>query len=132
MPPSKDFALGGATRRRRPSLTPMIDVVFLLLVFFMLAARFGQDQSIPLSPALAGAGTYQGAPRLVTVAEGGQVRLNGRPVVLADLAAELRPLMPDAAAIVVLRPTGDAKLQDLVTVMDDLTGAGIQQIVLAE
>ena len=25
---------------RRPSLTPMIDVVFLLLVFFMLAARF--------------------------------------------------------------------------------------------
>jgi biopolymer transport protein ExbB len=35
--------------RRRISLTPMIDVVFLLLVFFMLAARFGQDQALPLA-----------------------------------------------------------------------------------
>ncbi|MEO0362761.1 MAG: biopolymer transporter ExbD, partial [Pseudomonadota bacterium] len=33
--------------RRRPSLTPMIDVVFLLLVFFMLAARFGVELAMP-------------------------------------------------------------------------------------
>ena len=36
--------------RRKPSLTPMIDVVFLLLVFFMLAARFGQDVGLALAP----------------------------------------------------------------------------------
>ena len=34
--------------RRRPSLTPMIDVVFLLLVFFMLASRFGMDAVLNL------------------------------------------------------------------------------------
>jgi Biopolymer transport protein len=40
--------LRGASRRR-PGLTPIIDVVFLLLVFFMLASRFGQYRALPLS-----------------------------------------------------------------------------------
>ncbi|MEM8656825.1 MAG: biopolymer transporter ExbD, partial [Pseudomonadota bacterium] len=40
------FDLGPPPPSRRPSLTPMIDVVFLLLVFFMLAARFGQDMAL--------------------------------------------------------------------------------------
>ncbi|NSY41645.1 biopolymer transporter ExbD, partial [Leisingera sp. ANG59] len=31
------------------SLTPMIDVVFLLLVFFMLASRFGMDTVLQLA-----------------------------------------------------------------------------------
>lgn len=37
------FAFGSPPPRRRPSLTPMIDVIFLLVVFFMLAARFGAE-----------------------------------------------------------------------------------------
>lgn len=42
----------GSTRaRRRPSLTPMIDVVFLLRVFFTLAARFSVDCILPLDAA---------------------------------------------------------------------------------
>ena len=52
-----DFAT--QSRRRTPSLTPMIDVVFLLLVFFMLASRFGVDMEIPLN--LAGQGAEQPA-----------------------------------------------------------------------
>ncbi|MFC6760360.1 ExbD/TolR family protein [Sulfitobacter porphyrae] len=43
------FSFAIARPRRRPGLTPMIDVVFLLLVFFMLASRFGQDRALPLS-----------------------------------------------------------------------------------
>ena len=42
------FAFASHRPRRKPSLTPMIDVVFLLLVFFMLASRFGQDNILPL------------------------------------------------------------------------------------
>ncbi|NDG47206.1 MAG: biopolymer transporter ExbD, partial [Flavobacteriia bacterium] len=34
--------------RRRPSLTPIIDVVFLLLVFFMLASTFTVDKKVNL------------------------------------------------------------------------------------
>jgi len=53
-----------ARPKRKPSLTPMIDVVFLLLVFFMLASRFGVDTVVPF-PLAGGGGSYAGPPRLV-------------------------------------------------------------------
>lgn len=109
----------------------MIDVVFLLLVFFMLAARFGLDNALPLSPALAGGGNWQGAPRLVEVAPDG-VRLNGVALPAEALAPELLALMPGLDAPVVLRPAGGASLQDLVSVLDRLSVAGIRTVVLAE
>jgi hypothetical protein len=40
-----------ARRRRRLNLTPMIDVVLLLLVFFMMVSRFGGLQGMPLAVA---------------------------------------------------------------------------------
>ena len=125
------FSFGKPVRRRRPSLTPMIDVVFLLLVFFMLAARFGVEQAIPLSPALAGGGTYEGPPRLVTVAPD-TVLLNGARVEVTALGEALRPLMTDEDALVVLRPQGGAELQRVVAVLDALEAAGIRRVVLAE
>jgi len=124
-------SFGRPARRRRPSLTPMIDVVFLLLVFFMLAARFGIEQAIPVGAALAGGGEYRGAPRLVTVTPEG-VRLNGRSVDLAALPEALRPLMPDNDALVVLRASGGADLQAVVGVLDALGAAGIGRVALAE
>ncbi|WP_296645235.1 ExbD/TolR family protein, partial [Roseinatronobacter sp.] len=45
------FAFEDTRPTRKPSLTPMIDVVFLLLVFFMLASRFGHDMHLPLNAA---------------------------------------------------------------------------------
>ena len=39
----------GLPRRRRiPTLTPLIDIVFLLLVFFLLTAHFVKDQSLDI------------------------------------------------------------------------------------
>ena len=57
---------GPPRHSRRPSLTPMIDVVFLLLVFFMLAARFGHDLSLPMATG-GGGDAYDGPPRLVVI-----------------------------------------------------------------
>ena len=59
--------IGSPPIRRKPSLTPMIDVVFLLLVFFMLAARFGQDVVIDLPISAASDKPYEGPPRLIDV-----------------------------------------------------------------
>lgn len=125
------FSFGQPRRHRRPSLTPMIDVVFLLLVFFMLAARFGLDRAIPVGAALGGGGDYQGAPRLVTVAPD-RLLLNGQAVTEAELGARLRPLMPSEDAIVVVRPADDARLQRVVAVLDALDAAGVSHVVMAE
>jgi biopolymer transport protein ExbD len=125
------FAFAAPRPRRRPSLTPMIDVVFLLLVFFMLAARFGHDTHLPLTLGGGGAVDWQGPPRLVSVLPDG-LRLNGLPVATADLAGALAPLMPDAQAPVLLRAEDGADLGRLVAVIDAMRGAGITQLVVVE
>jgi len=117
--------------RRKPSLTPMIDVVFLLLVFFMLAARFGQDVGLALAPAGHADGSYSGPPRLVEFA-GGAVWLNGVGTALADLPDALTPLMPGPDALVVLRPRDGASVQDAAHLTDALRAAGLPSLVLME
>jgi biopolymer transport protein ExbD len=124
------ISFGSPRPRRRISLTPMIDVVFLLLVFFMLAARFGPDQALPLVLG-AGAGPWQGPPRLVDVGPAGQ-RLNGVEVTPEALVARLVPLVTSTGDAIVLRPDAGASLQRLVDVIGTLTAAGYTGLVLVE
>lgn len=117
--------------RRKPSLTPMIDVVFLLLVFFMLASRFGMDQVLPLPLASQSGEGYRGAPRLVDVLPGA-VKLNGvemSPEALVAALAELAPAPEDA---VILRGQEGAALQRLVDLATRLRAAGHLKLVLVE
>ncbi len=116
--------------RRKPNLTPMIDVVFLLLIFFMLASRFGIERAVPVTAAGAG-GTYSGPPRLVDVAPGG-VSLNGVQLEVEALAATLAPLMARPDDAIILRARSTADLQKLLAVMDQLSAAGFTRLVLVE
>ncbi len=124
------FAFGQPRPRRRPALTPMIDVVFLLLVFFMLASRFGVERTLDLT---LGGGTsgadWSGPPRLVDVGDGGTVSLNGQTVALDDLAGALQPLMDQPSDPVVLRPK-EGDLSALTQVIEALRGAGLSNLVL--
>jgi biopolymer transport protein ExbD len=117
-----------AQPRRKPSLTPMIDVVFLLLVFFMLASRFGTDAVLQL-PLAGGGGEYTGPPRLIDVLPE-SVLVNGQPA--ADLAAALAPLMETPADMLILRGKEGATLQRIVDVTEQLRTAGMTSVVLVE
>jgi biopolymer transport protein ExbD len=123
--------LAQQSKRRGPSLTPMIDVVFLLLVFFMLAARFGLDVAINLPLTGASETPYQGPPRLVGIAPA-QVRLNGRALADDVLLAELGALMLSHTDAVILQPENGADLQRVVAVMELLSDAGYETLVLVE
>lgn len=126
------FDLGPRRRPRSMSLTPMIDVVFLLLIFFMLASRFGMDAVLPIAGGAEGAGSdWQGAPRLVDIAPA-ELRLNGTTVTPDTLAQALSELLPVPSDAVILRPREGADLQRLVDVMDLLTAAGQTNLILIE
>lgn len=127
------FSFSERPIRRRPSLTPMIDVVFLLLVFFMLAARFGQETEIRLAApgSTATPAEWQGAPRLVTIGAD-RLALNGMAVPLEGLADRLRPLVPEPGAPVVLLPEEGADLQRLLDVMTTLEGALDATLIVGE
>ena len=122
------LALTQRPARRRIGLTPLIDVVVLLLIFFMLAASFSREVAVDLS-GVAGAAGYDGPPRLVDVAPEG-VRLNGVAVDEASLAEALAPLMAGPGDIVVVRPRDGADVQRLVDVLDALSRAGLQSLAV--
>lgn len=115
-------------RRRGAGLAPLIDVVFLLLVFFLLAARDpGAGHGIPL--AQGGPGGESGIPRLVEVAPD-SVRLNGIALEVDVLAAQAAALA-GARHAVFLRTTPEVGVQRLVDVMQALRRAGaVRQVVV--
>lgn len=116
--------------RRKPSLTPMIDVVFLLLVFFMLASRFGIETVLPL-PLVNTGGDFSGKPRLVDVLPDG-LRLNGIDRSAPQLLTELEALVQSPQETVILRSTDGATVQQIVTTAQMLRDAGFTSLVLVE
>ena len=124
------FTLAAPRPRRKPSLTPMIDVVFLLLVFFMLASRFGTDAVVPLTLGGQGAG-YSGPPRLIDVLPDGQ-RLNGVDQALDEVVAALDGLTDSRSDTIVLRARDGAALQRMVTVVAALREAGFTTIAVVD
>jgi biopolymer transport protein ExbD len=126
------IAAGPVRQRRRLNMTPMIDVVLLLLVFFMMVSRFGTVQGLPLGLATGGAAeAWAGPPRLVDVTPQGP-ELNGVAVPVSALIAALTPLMATPGDPVILRARDGADVQGLVAVLDALRGAGMTRILLVE
>lgn len=125
-----NLALRQPRRRARPSLTPMIDVVFLLLIFFMLAARFGAEGTLTLA-LTGGGGAYSGPPRLVSVSSDG-LRLNGIEVEDEALADALVRLMEGPDDLVVLRSDEEADTAAIVHVVELLSQAGFSRIAVVE
>ena len=128
-PPS----LAPRNRGRRPliSLTPLIDVVFILLVFFMLASSFLDWRAIALdAPATAAAGASMEGALLVEVRPDG-LRLGGENVSLDALvqrAAALLEKKPERR--VLIRPDAGVDVQRVVAVLDRLAAAGVGNLSL--
>lgn len=122
---------GAPRRRHRMSLTPMIDVVFLLLVFFMLASRFGLPMQLPLTLAGGASEPYRGPARLVLVTAEGQ-QLNGTALEPAGLLDRLTDLTEGKEDMIVLRAGEGVELQRLMDVMGWLGQAGYDNLVLVE
>lgn len=121
------------TRRSLISLTPLIDVVFILLVFFMLASSFSTEQVIDI---LAPAGT-ESAPAdragaaLVRLSPDGGLDLNGEPLSRADLAQRVAAWsVSERPRQYLLQPDPGVTAQQVVTAMDLLKSSGAEQVSL--
>ena len=123
--------LAHQTRRRRIGLTPMIDVVFLLLVFFMLAARFGVTDAIPVTLSGGAAQPYDGPPRLIEIGPD-TLRLNGSTTALTDLADGISALVSGPEDPIVLMPVEGSDLQRLLDVAAALRAAGFESLILVD
>ncbi len=63
------------------NLTPLIDVVFLMLVFFVVSTTFIEDQALQVTlPAADATAELKRTPVVVSIAADGRTRINGAPV----------------------------------------------------
>ena len=118
------------------ALTSMLDVIFLLLCFFVTASVYSQWES-EISIQLPSARTSDEPFRLpgeiiANVAKDGSVRVNGADVTLEELAARLSRVVKyyrDQA--VIIRADKDVRYESLVKVIDACRGAGVWNFSLA-
>jgi biopolymer transport protein ExbD len=111
--------------RRLIDMAPMVDLVFLLLIFFMVGSRFTEPALDLVLPEARSGAVQETRELVVTVARDGGVTLNGRPVAPDDLESALRDALKDAAERqVTLRADGRVSFEDFVRVMDEVRLAG--------
>lgn len=76
-PPSQEDEIVDAPRRKRPKdddemdITPMIDIVFLLLIFFLVASKIDDSASVPIPIAEYGMAAPPQEAVVITIAESG-------------------------------------------------------------
>lgn len=123
--------------RERPGrglrLAPLVDVVFLLLVFFMLVARLETPQTISIEPpSMAGGGVLEGSV-LVRLGPQGRLDLNGLVMDVDRLATEVGPyLRREPQPPILVQPADGVRLQALVQVLDALKRGGAEDLTLIE
>lgn len=120
--------LNVVARRRRPlALTALVDVVFILLFFFMLAAQTPSWQSlgVALAPVeAAGPQAEASSASVVVVLDAdGRFTLGDRVLTLGDLQQHLAAFTPGPQ--VVLVPGPSVPVQALVTAVEALAAAGV-------
>lgn len=118
------------------NLTPMIDVVFLLVIFFMVGTKFSESESrIDVSvPAVGPMNAIARVPdeRVVELSADGSVILDGRSVTQDELSQILKQqyaAYPDLK--VVVRADSARSLQEFAETVHVVRSSGVQQIGIA-
>ncbi len=114
-------------------IAPLIDIVFLLLVFFMLTSTFLVPEAIELElPESSSASATETMPIVVSLNEAGQLALNGEIIELQQLRTAIEPLLKqDAESTITLKSDAHTEVQQLLKVMDEIRAAGGSNIALA-
>lgn len=118
-------------RRQAISLTPLIDVVFILLLFFMLSSSFIPWRQINVSMPTATQASSKDIIRLEILDNEGRFSFEERTYLTsnrADLTA-LVSQFPDTVFLIKAKP--EVEISILVTLLDQLTLAGAKNVSIA-
>lgn len=114
-----------------PELTPLIDMVFLILTFFLVTTVFKKDELallLKLPKTEQGAGENKKVDELTIELSDEEVAVNGKKSSLEELPAVFGKI--EKTALVNLRVDGDVKYQRLVKVLDMLQQNKLENISL--
>ncbi len=122
-------------KRKGPEIgiAPLVDLVFLLLIFFLLSSTLEKERALPVKrPQASTAAALARPPLAVTVTAAGTVHMEGRRVGLAELEQNLREALASARDRRILVVTDEAARAGLVVrVMDTCRKAGGEVLLAA-
>ena len=125
--------------RRKPrriaeiNLINMIDMLFFLLVFFVLTSSFTSETGIDVQkPKAQSSKTMPKQPLLVGITRDGGIHINESPVSLKALSGVLRHYLaqdPDRAVVIVA--DRDAMISKAVDVLDECNLANVKKVFIS-
>ncbi|MCF7920194.1 MAG: biopolymer transporter ExbD [Candidatus Cloacimonetes bacterium] len=116
------------------NITSLIDVVLLLLIFFMLTTRFVEQPGMKLDlPSSQSGDSNLKEENTITVTAQGVINLNNAPVELADLQMKLSSLIDSTSTenAITLKADRTIDYGTVIKVMDSTRLAGFQKLIIA-
>ena len=114
-------------------MTPMLDIVFIMLIFFIVTTSFVKEAGIQVNKPKAGNTSQEKSANIfIAVKENGEVHMDRRMVDVERVAANIeRMLAEQPTDTVVIQADKEAKHGVVVKVMDQIKEAGIDKISVA-
>lgn len=119
------------------NLTPLIDVVFLLLIFFMVTTTFVHETGLEITLPEADTETTESPPELleISIDEGGEYYVAGEALInrqLETLTSAIRQVLAEKELSgVVIRADADAPHKAVVRAMEGVGKLGISRVSIA-
>jgi len=124
---------GGGGIKADINVTPLVDVMLVLLIIMMIVAPLLQ-QGVPVTLPLASNSSEKPETQdqtVVTIDRNKDVYLNAKPVALGQLEARIKEVLEDKSdKIVIIKADEEAPYSAVMDTMDELRHAGIEDMGL--
>jgi biopolymer transport protein ExbD len=118
-----------------PDMTPLINCIFLLLVFFMVATTFLNTKGLSVDlPGGQGDDSARASKDInIVIEKGGAIQVNGKPTTTEDLAETIGEIVEaDNIKNVIIEAHRTVRHQTVVRVVDIARGQGIEAVAFAK
>lgn len=114
-------------------MTPMLDIVFIMLIFFIVTTSFVKESGVTVStPQAQTASQQENANIFIAITADGEVWVDRRPVDPRSVRAIVARLHADnPEGSVIIQSDEEASTRMLVEVMDQVRLAGVEGIAIA-
>ena len=114
-------------------MTPMLDVVFIMLIFFIVTASFVKEAGIDVNrPEAATAVKKDRANILIAISDKGEIWINKRRIDVRAVQANIERLHAEnPQGTVVIQADKKATTETLIKVMDASRAAGVYDVSIA-
>ena len=127
-------SVAGDEEENEINLTPMLDVVFIMLIFFIVTASFIKESGLDVNRPDAPTNPKPNDENiLVVISDTNEIRIDNRTIDPRAVRANIERLHSEnPEGSVVIKAHKDSYNETLVTVMDSARSAGVKNVSMAD